>query len=1025
MTALNTRRFPFYISITTLVVAIIIVLTGVFLWINEEESSDVALDLADRFFSEVNEKMAERYENALENVAILTGSASLMPGMEIKPIDEGLSHPGLDFMVKALGHFKYVHSLYMGYSDGTFMQVTATRGQDDLNAKLSAPEDAWFVVRTIIAVADGASRQFWSFLDRNGELIFVRLEFSPGYDPRQRPWYQAAFESEQVVYTAPYVFSSTKLPGITCARQLARKSGVFGADITLEKFSESFANQQISKNSFMFLFDREGRILAHPTEETVKTVVTQKGSLSMEEVRFIRGDESRDPVLRAIIDSYASATGIPVGNTEILSIGDLPFLVHLSALDKKYGFDEIIGAAAPLSDFTGHIQRMQTRIALLSLAVLVIAIVFVLLLSRRLSGSMVRLGKEAEKIQQFDFSESPPFDSIIKEMHSLIQAFRLMKATIRQRTDALIATQGKLEQLVKSGIALSAEQDMTRLLDQIFISARELSRAESGSLYLRGQDDVLRFEIMQAGSQETRHAGDLDQGTTIAPVPLYDTDQGVENHMHVASHAVLTGNTVIIDNISRNEQFDFSNECRLNELSGSECISFMGVPLKTRQGKTIGVLQLFNARMEDMEAVIPFEGESVRFVESLAAQAAIALNNQQLIEAQRNLFNALIQMLAGAIDAKSPYTGGHCERVPEVASLLAQAASDKREGPFADYRLDTEDAWREFQVASWLHDCGKVTTPEYVVDKATKLETIYNRIHEIRTRFEILWRDAEIEYFQKQLEGTHLETDLQAKLKEEQGWIRDAFAFVAQCNVGGEFMADEKVERLQEIAQRTWERHFDDRLGLSQEEETRMSVESARTLPVKENLLADKPFHVIPRDIKDPFDGNPYGFKMDIPEHLYNHGELYNLAIRKGTLTDEERFKINEHITQTIIMLNKLPFPDYLVQVPEFAGAHHETMIGTGYPKRLGKEDMSIPARIMAIADIFEALTAADRPYKKAKTLSEALRIMSFMRNDQHIDAELFDLFLENGVYLQYAEKFLAPGQLDEVDIQDYLQATA
>ena len=202
--------------------------------------------------------------------------------------------------------------------------------------------------------------------------------------------------------------------------------------------------------------------------------------------------------------------------------------------------------------------------------------------------------------------------------------------------------------------------------------------------------------------------------------------------------------------------FDFSNECRLNELSGSECVSFIGVPLKTRQGKTIGVLQLFNARMEDTEAIIPFEGESVRFVESLAAQAAISLNNQQLLEAQRNLFNALIQMLAGAIDAKSPYTGGHCARVPEVAIMLAQAASDTNQDPFADYSLDSEDAWREFRVAAWLHDCGKVTTPEYVVDKATKLETIYNRIHEIRTRFEILWRDAEIDYLQKQLEGTHL-----------------------------------------------------------------------------------------------------------------------------------------------------------------------------------------------------------------------------------------------------------------------------
>ena len=1022
MSALRTRRFPFYISITTLVVVIIVALTGVFLWINDKESSAVALDLADRFFSEVNEKMTERYGNALESVAIMSGSAGLIPGMDIKPIDEGLSHSGLEFMIRALEYFEYLQSLYMGYDDGTFMQVIASRGQDALNTRYAAPEDTWYVVRTIIRVADNAPRQFWSFLDQNRELIFVRLEFSPMFDPRKRPWYRKALESDRVVYTPPYVFSSSKQPGITCARQLSSKNGVFGADITLAEFSESFARERVSENGLMFLFDRTGRVLAHPTEETIKTVVTQKGDLSMEEVRFLKGEESSDPVLKAVIGSYASSTGIPIDKTELLTIDKKPYLVHLSTLNNKFGFNEIIGSVAPLSDFTGHIQRMQTRIALFSLAVLVIAIAIVLFLSRRLSRSMVRLGKEAAKIQQFDFSETPPFDSIIKEMHSLIQAFRLMKATIRQRTDALIATQGKLEQLVKSGIALSAEQDMARLLEQIFVSARDLSRAESGSLYLRGKDDVLRFEIMQAGLEGTHHAGDLDGKEAFVDIPLYDPDKGTENHLNVASHAVLTGDTIIVDNIGRATEFDYSNECRLNEFSGSECVSFIGVPLKTRQGKTIGVLQLFNARMEDTEAIIPFEGESVRFVESLAAQAAISLNNQQLLEAQRNLFNALIQMLAGAIDAKSPYTGGHCARVPEVAIMLAQAASDSSQKPFADYSLDSEDAWREFRVASWLHDCGKVTTPEYVVDKATKLETIYNRIHEVRTRFEILWRDAEIDYLQKQLEGTHLEVDLQAQLKGEQAWIMEAFAFVAQCNIGGEFMADERIEFLQEISQRTWVRHLDDRLGLSQEEAARVSAEPVQALPTEETLLADKPVHVIPRVKKDPFDGNPYGFKMDIPEHLYNHGELYNLCIRKGTLTDEERFKINEHITQTIIMLNKLPFPGYLAQVPEFAGAHHETMIGTGYPKRLSREDMTIPARIMAIADIFEALTAADRPYKKAKTLSEALRIMSFMRNDQHIDAELFDLFLKSGIYLHYAKKFLEPGQVDDVNIEDYLQ---
>jgi len=1023
MNPLRTRRYPFYISIATLVVAVIASLSGVFLWISDKESSATAISLADRLFTEVNDKVAERYENALQSVSILATSASLMPAMTRRPEKDGLSHPGLAFMVKALESFDYLLSMYAGYEDGSFIQVTASRGHAGVNVSYGAPENTFYIIRTISPDPNADLRQCWTYMDRNRNLIASRLERGAHYDPRRRPWYIDAVKAGETVYTDPYIFSATKLPGITCTRQLLDAGGVFGADITLERFSESLARQRISDNSDMFLFDDSGRVLAHPAEKTIKSTVSRKEGLSIEGARFLKEAESRDAVLKAVMASYASARGIPVNKTEMMTIQDRPYLVRLSPMESSHGLEEIIGSAAPLSDFNGHIRRMQTRITLFSLAVLVIALPAVLFLSRRLAGSMMRLEKEAQKIQQFDFSESPPFDSAIKEMHSLIKAFRLMKATIRQRTEALIATQGKLEKLVQGGISLSAERNLTKLLEQIFISARDLARADGGSLYLRGEDDVLRFEIMQTGSKMAHYAQDPDGEGIMSDIPLYKPGTGAENHMNVASHAVLSGDTVRISNIGNERRFNLSNEYRFNELSGTESISFIAVPLKTRQGKTIGVLQLFNARMPDTEAVVPFEGESVRFVESLAAQAAVALNNQQLLEAQRNLFNALIQMLAGAIDAKSPYTGGHCARVPEVAVMLAEAASMTEDGPFADFKMDSEDARREFHVAAWLHDCGKVTTPEYVVDKATKLETIYNRIHEIRTRFEILWRDAEIDYYKKCLETGGNEADLRAEMESEQEWIREAFAFVATCNIGGEFMGDEKVQRLQQISRRTWLRHLDDRLGLSQEETGRMSAEPPEDLPAKEYLLTDKRFHIIPRGMADPFDGNRYGFKMDIPQNLYNHGELYNLSIRKGTLTDEERFKINEHIIQTIIMLNKLPFPDYLSRVPEFAGAHHETMIGTGYPKRLRKEEMSIPARIMAIADIFEALTAADRPYKKAKTLSEALRIMSFMRNDRHIDADLFDLFLTSGACMRYAEKFLEPGQIDMVDFRDYLQS--
>jgi hypothetical protein len=387
---------------------------------------------------------------------------------------------------------------------------------------------------------------------------------------------------------------------------------------------------------------------------------------------------------------------------------------------------------------------------------------------------------------------------------------------------------------------------------------------------------------------------------------------------------------------------------------------------------------------------------------------------------QEALLNSFIKLIAGAIDSKSPYTGSHCQRVPEITRMLARAACASDEPPFDDFDM-TDKEWEALDIASWLHDCGKVTTPEYVVDKATKLETIYDRIHEIRMRFEVLKRDAEIMYWQQLAEGGNKEA-LQQSLSARLQQLDNDFAFIAECNEGGEFMDDEKIERLNRIAQQTWKRTLDDRIGISWEEANRKSKTGKQPLPVTEHLLADKPEHIIERQERDriPAD-NPWGFKLDVPENKYNRGELYNLSVSKGTLSAEERYKINDHMTQTIIMLEQLPYPKHLRDVPKIAGCHHETMDGKGYPKRLTRDDMSLTARMMAIADIFEALTASDRPYKKAKTLSEAIRIMSFMRNDNHIDPDLFKLFLTSGVYKKYAERFLDPEQIDNIDINDYL----
>ena len=393
---------------------------------------------------------------------------------------------------------------------------------------------------------------------------------------------------------------------------------------------------------------------------------------------------------------------------------------------------------------------------------------------------------------------------------------------------------------------------------------------------------------------------------------------------------------------------------------------------------------------------------------------------EQHENSQKALMESFVELIAQAIDDKSPYTAGHCERVPELGIWLADAASGSTDEAFSEFSFKTPDERREFRLAAWLHDCGKITTPEHIVDKGTKLETIYNRIHEVRTRFEVLLRDAKITYYEQLLAHPEQQSVLKQKLEQQTEKLHADFSFIAACNVGGEFMDEAQLSRLHEVASIKWQRHFDASLGLSPLEEMRMADLKNQHLPVEESLLSDKPSDLIPHEKAVEYPES-LGINMAIPEYKYNLGEVYNLSVARGTLTAEDRFKINEHVISTIRMLGSVPFPKELAKVPRYASTHHETLKGTGYPRKLTAEQLSIPERVLVLADIFEALTAADRPYKKAKPLSVAIDILAKMLADQHVDEDVFKLFLTSGIYLEYAKRYLNPEQIDDVDIAKYL----
>jgi len=436
--------------------------------------------------------------------------------------------------------------------------------------------------------------------------------------------------------------------------------------------------------------------------------------------------------------------------------------------------------------------------------------------------------------------------------------------------------------------------------------------------------------------------------------------------------------------------------------------------------KPINALIYENEKIKNREfgSIKPIDTNIIEFQELSDSLIKMANSIKAHQGEQKRLLNSIVELIAKAVDAKSTYTAGHCRRVPEIANMLLDAANKSTTDKLKNFQMYTNEEKEAFNMAAWLHDCGKVTTPEYVVDKATKLETIYNRIHEIRTRFEILWRDAQINYLKSLLAGAD-QTNAYATMQKEQKTLLDDFKFIAEANIGKEFMSIEDQQRVKQIANRTWIRNFDDTLGLSQEELQRKENKNI-TLPAKEYLLRDKQEHIIKRE---NFNYELYlqeGFKEEVPQDLYNYGEIYNLCIQKGTLTQEERYKINEHVIMSIKMLEDIPFPPELKKVPEYAGEHHEKLDGKGYPRQLTVKDLSIASRIMAIADIFEALTAADRPYKEAKTLSRALDIMYYMTKEQHIDKELFQLFVKEKIYLTYAKQYLKAEQIDKVDEEKY-----
>jgi HD-GYP domain-containing protein (c-di-GMP phosphodiesterase class II) len=906
--------------------------------------------------------------------------------------------------IVALEVNKDLRSLHLTLRDGRDFQVLALRDDADARAALAAPAGARYASRSLVPAAGDAPRhETWRFLDGAGRLLGAR-DTDTTMDARAAPAYAAALARDAVVLTEPAPLPTTQplgpahAQGITMARRLADGSGVLATDIGLGDLERLFAGLVTAPLSVTTLVDPQGRLVVGVAGEGARLAWAGQPLVAL----AAAGD--------AGLQAMAGWRSDAAPRIEVAEVDGAPVVLAQASVEMVPGEHWRVLSYAPLSGSLSLMRQARNDMALFGAVALLVALLLALLGTGRIVSGLHALAADAARIRALDFSPTPRVHSRLREIDALGAAHAVMKESIREGTQALENSRAHLEYLIAAGLAMSRERDRMGLLRQILWGARQLTHCDAATLYIVTEQRTLRFAL------RTR-----DDALPATEIALLD-EQGRENTHFVSAFVALRNTPVVIDDVDADTRFDFSGTRSFDQRTGYRTVSMLALPLAPREGQVIGVLQLMNATDPASGQVTGFGEEAVRMASALAAQAAVSLDNHQLVQSQSNLVDSMVQLLAGAIDAKSPYTGGHCARVPELAFMLAEEATRVTEGPLAAFRFDTPEQWREFRIGAWLHDCGKITTPEYVVDKATKLETIYDRIHEIRTRFEVLWRDAEIDCLNAWLGGGDRAEALAAR-DARRARLQADFAFVAECNLGAEFMVPEHVARLRSIGAQTWWRHFDDRLGLSHGAQAALRELPWQPPPVLEKLLDDKPQHRIARP-PSAADDPRHGFKMPVPELLYHHGELHNLSVSRGTLTAEERYKVNEHITQTIVMLDAMAFPDNLRRVPEYAGTHHETLTGTGYPRRLGAAELSVPARIMAVADIFEALTASDRPYKKSKTLSEAVEILWGFKRRGHIDPDVFDLFLTSGVYLRFAERFLSPELIDHVDIAPYLGAS-
>ncbi len=1009
-------------------------------------ATDVVTSYATGFAKHIQSNVTDLKQKAAHAVELLAHNNAMISENRVMTDTVDQLFSGL------LKNNNELYAVYIGLENGDFYEIINLEASPAIRQSFGAALTDRFA--KVIIEGEGAQRTKKTvFLDEHMNVSREKTE-SSRYNAAVRPWFVNARQIKATI-SKPYLFQHLQSPGQTFSMQINGTNHVIAVDIALSTMSAFFSHQINLKSAIghneIFLYDSQGTLIASNSDNTNdETRDIAPLMLSEQEKAYLRNlsplrvsnetdwapldysisGEPRGYVVektkmlaRSLGISIEHVNGVSWNTlTDYFRAGDIELLtpVYRTDSNKEWGL------------FSDPIMDMKMALATQSQSPDYRTL-------KELQGKTIAIPKEWSIIPEIE--KSYP-DIRIMAVPSIADALQAVSdGTADAVLDTEITLKYNLNIYYLSGIKILKEIDIHPL--QFDTQLRYMVHPEHKPLL-----ELINRALKQFTDQDRAYLQDkwlnniqaLTQ-TLSATVPYSElitlakdpSRHGTLQRLTMKSHDkfvfvspladasdqyfAIVVNTADVLADSKKDVYTSVTITTVIIALFLPCCWFLANPIV----RPINQLALENEKiMHRNYHEVKRQKFMIKEIDDLSGSLvdmseAIATHTAQ----QQRLMDSFVKLIAQAIDDKSPYTGEHCHRVPKLGLMLANIASENQSDYFKDFSIEDKDKQREFHLAAWLHDCGKITTPEHVVDKGSKLETNYNRIHEIRTRFEVIRRDLEIHYYRQLLKNPADKEKLQQEKNDAQQTLLDDFIFVAKCNVGSEAMEEESIIRLNQIARKKWIRHFDDQLGLSPLEEKRIKFASAK-LPVVEYLIDDKPEHKIEWERKPLYDP---GLKITLqpPPLQNNQGELYNLSISRGTLNNEERYRIKEHTVSTIKILENLPFPPELANVPKYASTHHETLKGTGYPRSLTADDLTIGERILVLADIFEALTANDRPYKKAKPLSVALKIMRNMVLDNHIDKEVFNLFLNSGTYLQYAKQYLHKDQIDEVDIKGYL----